>query len=161
MLRVRAQGINYPLHTPTEVHRLGAFRAKDHSCSLCNEWSWIDPWTVFWKQLALFGPTLHLLAASLVTSLHVVWKQTSHSSKLPGASIWSSHTMRNNPFQFSFSLPLPLTTKANFYDFHRSLQWALLLTVANSPSSLTNSFTFKPTVLLWLLFSSLQQPPIP
>lgn len=69
--------------------------------------------------------------------------------------------MRNNPFQFSFSLPLPLMAKADFYDFHRSLQWALLLIIANSPSSLPNSFTFKPTLLLWLLFSSLQQPPIP
>lgn len=109
----------------------------------------------------LLGPTLHLLPASLGTSLCVVWKQTSHSSNLPGASIWSSHTMRNNPLQISFSLPLPLMTKANFYDFHRSLQCPLLLIIANSSSSLPNFFTFKPTLLLWVLFSFLQLPPIP
>lgn len=69
--------------------------------------------------------------------------------------------MRNNPFQFSFSLPLPLVTKAMFYDFHRSLQRPLLLIIANSSSSLPDLFTFKPTLLLWVLFSFLQLPAIP
>lgn len=52
-------------------------------------------------------------------------------------------------------------TKANFYDFHRSLQWAMLLIIANSSSSFPNFFTFKPALLLRFLFSFLQLPPIP
>lgn len=56
MLRVRAQRINSPLHTPPATHRLGAFWAKDCSCTFAiNGSKQIHlVWTVFWNQLPVW-----------------------------------------------------------------------------------------------------------
>lgn len=149
MLRVKAQRINSPLHTPPATHRLGAFWAKDFAINGSKEIHLV--WTVFWNQLPVWpyittpGSKFGNLTVCCVKTYFPLFKTAGYF-----------HLIFPLPIQWEITLPnsappclcLSWPSKANFYDFHRSLQWAQLLAVAamanSSPHFLIPSLSIPP-----------------